>query len=207
MDHIDAILYINLEYRTDRNEHILREISKICNDSSKIYRIDAIRKEIGALGCGLSHIKALEYALEHPEWKNILILEDDFTFKSNDTNSIISDITYIIKSVTVFDIILLSFSKYDLKYVDTPFSNIKKMIYSQTTSSYIIRNEYIPKLLSVFKAAMLDMELNGRRVENCIDIAWTKLQPSDNWYSTFPALGYQYSSYSDIENMYISYDC
>jgi glycosyl transferase family 25 len=207
MEHIDAILYINLEYRTDRNEHILREISKLCIDSTKIHRIDAIRKELGALGCGLSHIKALEYALEHPEWKNILILEDDFTFKSNDRNSIISDITHIIKSVTVFDMILLSFSKYDLKYVDTPFNNIKKMIYSQTTSSYIIRNEYIPKLLSVFKTAMFDIELNGRKFENCIDIAWTNLQPSDNWYSVFPALGYQYSSYSDIENMYVSYDC
>jgi glycosyl transferase family 25 len=207
IDYIDAILYINLEYRTDRNEHILSEISKICNDSSKIHRIDAIRKDPGALGCGLSHIKALEYALEHPKWKNILILEDDFTFKTNDSNLIISDITHIIKSVTAFDIILLSFGNYDLKYVDTHVDNIKKMIYSQTTSSYIIKNEYIPKLLNVFKDAMVQMELHGRKFENCIDIAWTKLQPSDNWYSIFPAIGYQYSSYSDIENMYISYNC
>ena len=43
MDHIDAILYINLEYRKDRNEHILNEIHKICTDDSKIHRIDAIK--------------------------------------------------------------------------------------------------------------------------------------------------------------------
>ena len=45
MNHIDAILYINLSYRVDRNEHILQELSKLCQDQSKIHRIDAIKKE------------------------------------------------------------------------------------------------------------------------------------------------------------------
>jgi len=78
MEYIDAILYINLEHRKDRNEHILNEIHKICTDNSKIHRIDAIKNDNGALGCGLSHIKALEYAVKN-EWKTVLILEDDFT--------------------------------------------------------------------------------------------------------------------------------
>ena len=42
------------------------ELHKICTDDSKIHRIDAIKNDNGALGCGLSHIKALEYALKNP---------------------------------------------------------------------------------------------------------------------------------------------
>jgi len=207
MEHIDAILYINLEHRTDRNEHILREIHKISKDDSKIHRIDAIKRDPGALGCGLSHIKALEYALGHPEWKNILILEDDFTFKLDDSNYILNNITSVINSFTNFNMILLSYGICNLQYLDTHFNNIKQIIYSQTTSSYIIKDIYIPILLETFKNAMLDMELNGKRHENCIDIAWSKLQPSGNWYTIIPAIGYQYDNYSDIEHTYVSYNC
>lgn len=207
MDHFDAILYINLEHRTDRNEHILNEIGKLCSDSTKIHRIDAIKREPGALGCGLSHIKALEFALEHSEWNNILVLEDDFTFKSNDSNAIQNDVLSIMDPLTNFDVIVLSYNHNYLQSINTPYINIKKVNYTQTTSSYIIKNKYIPKLIGVFKDAMSDMELNGKKHENCIDIAWSKLQPSDNWYAIFPAIGYQYDGYSDVERMHVSYKC
>ena len=129
MEHIDAILYINLEHRTDRNEHILGEIHKICKDYSKIHRIDAIKRDPGALGCGLSHIKALEFALEHPEWKNILILEDDFTFKLDDSTSILNDIGTAMNLNIIFNMMLLSYGTSNIKYLDTQFNNIKQIIY------------------------------------------------------------------------------
>ena len=86
MSNIDAILYINLEHHADRKEHVLHEISKLGKDASCVHRIDAIKMKEGALGCSLSHIKALQYALDHPEWKTVLILEDDFTFRSDNTD-------------------------------------------------------------------------------------------------------------------------
>jgi hypothetical protein len=57
------------------------------------------------------------------------------------------------------------------------------------------------------KAATYDMERFGKRHENCIDIHWTILQPSGHWYGIFPAIGYQYDNYSDIENRVTSYGC
>lgn len=108
MNYIDAILYINLAHRTDRKEHILHEIHKICKDTSKIHRIDAIKKEAGALGCGLSHIKTLEFAIEHPEWNTILVLEDDFTFKSSNTAEINNDIELIFKNASTMDVGILA---------------------------------------------------------------------------------------------------
>jgi hypothetical protein len=51
------------------------------------------------------------------------------------------------------------------------------------------------------------MERFGKRHENCIDIYWTKLQPRGHWYGIFPAIGYQYDNYSDIEHRVTSYGC
>ena len=198
MDNIDAILYINLAHRTDRNEHILNEIHKICKDDSKIHRIDAIKNDNGALGCGLSHIKALEFVLQN-EWKTVLILEDDFTFKSNEINE-------KIKLLFEYDFDMGLLSHNFLKYSDTN-NDIKKVLYAQTTSSYIIKRDYISILLQNMNEAMNDMVKNGKRHENCLDIYWTKLQPIHNWYATFPAIGYQYDNYSDIENIHAHYGC
>jgi glycosyl transferase, family 25 len=207
MDHIDAILYINLAHRIDRNEHIIKEIHKLCEDDSKIHRIDAIKHPIGAIGCGYSHIKALDYALEHPEWKTILVLEDDFTFKSDFPIEIQTRIDMFLKYGDGMDIGLLSYNHNFLKYNNTGLSFIKRLSYSQTTSSYLIKSHYLEKLKRNFEESTRDMTINGKRHENCIDIHWTKLMTQDTWYCIYPALGYQYECYSDIENRVVSYEC
>ncbi len=207
MESIDAILYINLAHRKDRKEHILLELQKWGVDSSKIHRVDAVHRTPGALGCGLSHIKALTEAFSHSEWNTVLVLEDDFTFHSNSSSEINDKIKHLITSQPVFDIGLLSYNSDYIKYTDTTSPSIKKVVYSQTTSSYIIRRHYIPTLVQNMKGAMYDMERFGKRHENCIDIHWTRLQPNGRWYAIFPAIGYQYENYSDIENRVTYYGC
>jgi GR25 family glycosyltransferase involved in LPS biosynthesis len=205
MESIDAILYINLAHRTDRNIHILSELQKWGVDSSKIHRIDAVHRTPGALGCGLSHIKALTEAFSHSEWNTILILEDDFTFHSN--AEINRQIEQLITSQPLFDVGLLSYNVEYVKYTHTITPSIKRIQYSQTTSSYLIRRHYIPTLLQNIKVATYDMERFGKRHENCIDIHWSILQPNGQWYAIFPAIGYQYDNYSDIEHRVTSYRC
>ena len=204
MEHIDAILYINLAHRTDRKEHVIHEIHKICGDDSKIHRIDAIRTEPGALGCGLSHIKALEYTMMHPEWRTVLILEDDFTFHGNDTLVLSSALRTLL--IPQMDIGLLSYNHSVLRYEDTS-TTIKRVLYSQTTSSYCIRSSYVPTLLQNMRESTTDMIIRGKTHENCVDIHWTTLQPHGHWYALFPAIGYQYDNYSDIEKRVTQYGC
>lgn len=199
MNRIDAILYINLAHRIDRNEHIIKEIHKLCEDDSKIHRIDAIQKDPGILGCGYSHIKALEYALEHPEWNTILILEDDFTFKSDSPVKIRTNIDLFLTYCDNYDVALLSFNPNYIKYKNTNIPFMKKVNYSQTASSYIIKKNYIPILINNMKAGVNDMVKNGNNHINAVDIHWTKLMPLGKWYCIFPAIGYQYENYSDIE--------
>ena len=207
MNYIDAILYINLAHRCDRNEHILTEINKLCKDNSKIHRICAIKKDEGALGCALSHIKALNFALEHTDWKNVLILEDDFTFKSNNTHEINNDIDILFKTNPDFNVGILSSNLSYLRYHNTSHFRIKKVLFSQTTSAYILKRDYISKLLSIFEEAVENINKYGVKHEYHIDQYWSKLQAIDNWFILYPPIGYQYDNYSDIENRFVAYNC
>lgn len=208
MSIIDAVLYINLGRRTDRNEHIHKEIVEHLGiEPNKIHRIDAISKWPGCLGCGLSHIKAIQYAMDHPEWNLVLILEDDFTFKSSSPEINQSSLRSLVMNVPHMDVGLLSYNHRCLQKEDTIHPTIKKVINSQTTSSYLTTRMYRPTLLQNMKESTYDMRQNGSRHENCIDIYWNKLQPLGNWYAVYPAIGHQYDNFSDIEHCHKSYDC
>ena len=50
MEFVDVIFYINLQSRPDRNQHFLKEITKLYEEKTKIVRIDAIYHENGAIG-------------------------------------------------------------------------------------------------------------------------------------------------------------
>lgn len=205
MQYIDAILYINLAYRTDRNEHILPEIAKLCTDPSKVHRIDAIKHDKGAIGCGLSHIKALQYAQSHPEWKSVLIVEDDFTFVPDKNYNELIELLYTV--CPQFDVGLPSYNHNELKYTNTAHESIKKVSYSQTTSAYIIKQEYLVKLIRNLSEAVDSMQRHGVMHENSIDIYWNNLVRVDNWFCIYPAIGYQYNNYSDIQHGITNYGC
>ena len=65
---IDAVIYINLDTRTDRNEEILSELSQINMDMKKVHRLRAVKRKWGILGCGLSHIGCLQTIIKKG-WK------------------------------------------------------------------------------------------------------------------------------------------
>ena len=105
------------------------------------------------------------------------------------------------------DVGLLSYNRDKFKGIPTLQGGIQKVMFSQTTSSYVIRRHYIPTLMQNMKEAMYDMERTGWSENNCIDIHWTVLQPMGNWYALMPALGYQYENFSDIEQRVTAYGC
>jgi glycosyl transferase family 25 len=208
LKYIDAILYINLEHRPDRKEHILREIRKIDPLVSKTHRIHAIHDlRNGALGCTQSHIKALELFIENKEWNTCLILEDDFTFISKFIHEINNSIAYLINNSPNFDVILLSTSIHGLLTTPTGDPVIKKVIESQTASGYIVSRKYANILIENFRESSGLMIKNGKKHEFCLDQYWKRLMPNDNWYTYKDRIGYQYTSYSDIEKKIVKYNC
>ena len=100
---LDAILYINLAHREDRKQHVLDEIKKINPSLDRVHRVDALYvQNQGALGASMSHIKALELMIKHPEWERCAIFEDDFTFTPNAATGLNA-----LLSLTDFDVLLL----------------------------------------------------------------------------------------------------
>ena len=208
IDWIDAILYINLEHRHDRNEHCLNEIRKIDPLLKKTHRIDAVcNKSNGALGCTLSHIKAIKLFLDNLAWNTCIIFEDDFTFTSNDINNINNSLLYLFDNSDEFDVLLLGVGVTDFKTVSTKSSYINKVESSQTASGYILTKKYANTLLSNFITSSNNMIKLGWDSKWCHDQYWKHLMPSANWYTLKDRIGYQYSNYSDIENVNTDYKC
>jgi glycosyl transferase family 25 len=71
------LFYINLADRTDRRERVEEQLRPVNYPQHLVHRIDAIRKNNGAIGCGLSHIRALE-TIQQMDIPYGMVLEDDF---------------------------------------------------------------------------------------------------------------------------------
>jgi len=208
LDYIDAILYINLEHRHDRNEHCLNEIRKIDPLLTKTHRIEAVcNKSNGALGCTLSHIKAIQLFLDNPTWNTCIIFEDDFTFINNDINYINKSLLYLFDNSNNFDVLLLGVGVTDFKTISTKSSYINKVESSQTASGYVLTKKYANVLLSNFITSSNKMIELGWDSKWCADQYWKYLMPVANWYTLKNRIGYQYGNYSDIENTFTDYKC
>jgi hypothetical protein len=200
MSSLDAIIFINLDHRGDRKIHILNEIKKIDPTFQKTQRISACYIENnGAIGCSLSHIKALELCLQHPEWKKCLILEDDFTFSSTEF------FEELLLACPVFDMLLLAIGSELCELTEVP--NIYRILSSQTTSGYVVHQKYINTLLDNIREGYNLLCKIGKPEYNAIDQYWKKIMQNGLWYSHKNKIGYQYANYSDIEKKYCDYGC
>jgi hypothetical protein len=153
---------------------INRAISVLAESSPKIVRIDAIKEPNGHLGCLKSHIKALNYALQNfSTLEYVLICEDDFYIK---------DMIYCEKMLNSFfskkldwDVLMLAHNTVYLDY--TTYSGVIKIIDSQTASGYLIKTEYIPKLLNIYQNDLNMYNKTGKWTDNyCTDQSWKQLQ-------------------------------
>lgn len=205
LDHIDAIIYINLAHRTDRNEHILHEIKKIDPTLSKTHRLEAEHvPNNGALGCAISHVKAIEMCFEHPEWNRCLILEDDFTFAWSDYHTQLIELSTFRSD---FDMLLLAYGHDDFVCETTESPHIRRVLSSQTTSGYVVHKNYMGVLLNNFRISSDILRNRGRCHDACLDQYWKRLMPHGKWYAYHVRIGYQYANYSDIENAFHNYEC
>lgn len=202
MEFIDKIMYINLDNRTDRKEESLREFKKMGIPLEKVIRCDAIKRTPGLIGCGLSHIKALEIAKDN-QFKNTLILEDDFYFlvSSEELNY---QLNYLFNEFKEpWDVIMFGYNFIDIglgNYIK-PFDNeiIGKVGFSQNGVGYLVKDYYYDCLIQNFEEAMYHAEIEpSKHWVYSIDVYWKKIQKRDNWYYFKQRTVSQRSSYSDI---------
>jgi len=198
---IAKIIYINLERRVDRLDEITKELT---NFNLVGERFNAIPNSNGIVGCGYSHLKVLKLAKQRG-YKNILILEDDFTFlipKEQFEN----ELTLLFENDIPFDVCMLAYNLMESETsVHGPF--LKRVLFAQSASAYLVNSTYFDALIDLYNVAIPILEKTGQHWIYANDQIWKDLQRKDNWVCFTTRIGKQRNGYSDNANCYIEYDC
>ena len=186
------VMYINLERRTDRKENVIKELYKIGIERPICFK--AVELENGAVGCSISHLKCIEIAKKN-NYDYIFICEDDIEF--TDPKLFLNQLEIFITSDINWDVILVAGNNM-LPY--TPVNDVCiKVMNCQTTTGYIVKNNYYDKLIQNFKSGIQNLLKQPSNNEFKIDKYWFRLQREDNWYLIIPLTIVQKEDYSDIE--------
>ena len=196
--------YINLKHRIDRKEHF-ENLKEKNNFFSNIERFEAINKKEYGVGCILSHIKCLQNLLKRDD-DFYIILEDDFCIlNQNNFNEFVKEFNNIKNKK--WDIIVLTPRGKTKK--KNKIKGFHKIIDNQTTTGYIIKRDFILKLLPKFEKASLKLmkDPNGKMSwRYCADQCWKSLQKKYDFLYFNKIYGGQLPSYSDIEKHDVDYN-
>jgi len=194
---IDKIFYINLDRRTDRLEEIQEELQKLDLTAE---RFRAIQHEEGLVGCGYSHLHIMKIAKERG-YKNVLILEDDFSFKvsKDEFENLLEQ--FFTKVQDNYDVCMFSYGEEITETNnDLPFLvNIKSAC---DASAYIINGSYLDKLIELYEVNIPLLEQTRMHWVYANDQVWKRLQAKDKWFGFAPRLGSQRPGYSDNRGRY-----
>jgi GR25 family glycosyltransferase involved in LPS biosynthesis len=199
MELLQHVLYINIDHRTDRLEHVIAELQKIGVANAE--RFPAIYMNVKNVCCTISHICCIELAKTR-NWPHVFICEDDITFTNPQV--FCNSLKQFVESTISWDVLVIGGNN------DHPFIQINdfcaKVMNIQTTTGYIVKKEYYNVLLDNFKKGLeLLIQNPMQKIQFSIDIYWKRLQQRDQWYVLLPLTVIQYSDYSDIENRKVDY--
>lgn len=202
-NNIDKIIYINLAKRIDRRVEIEQELDKF---DLKYERFQAIETpEFGTLGCELSHLAVLKLAKER-RYKNILILEDDFTFLVNKEEFEHNLSQFFEQRIVDYNVCMISYNL--LKKEKSEYEFLWKSLDVQTGSGYIVNANYYDTLIDLFEKTVPLLEQTKAHWLYALDQIWKPLQLKDKWYCFKTRIGKQRPSYSDNTNSFANYkDC
>lgn len=193
---IDKIIYINLDRRTDRRNEIEEELDELGID---YIRFPAIENKNGALGCSKSNLECVKLAKKN-RYKNVLILEDDFTLLIS-KEQFYEEINKLFSPNVNFDVCLLAYNANYLQECEYPF--LYKISDSQTTAGYIVNSSYYDTLIDTWEKAVAMFELTNDAKKYTCDQSWKPLQQKDNWYCFKIRIGRQRPSHSDIQGGFL----
>lgn len=199
---IDHIFYINLDRRYDRRVQIELELNKM---NLQYERFSAISHKHGFIGCSYSHLAVLKLARERG-YKNVLILEDDFTFLVS-REELDNKLQSFFNTVPNYDVFMLSYNLRKSEDVHTENTDIvlKRILYAQTASAYLVNSTYYDKIIELYEWAFPILEETHQHWIYMNDVVWKRLQEKDAWYCPEPRLGKQRESYSDLAGCIMNY--
>jgi glycosyl transferase, family 25 len=196
MDLFKNTLFINLEHRNDRLEHATEEFKKM---DIKAERVDAIKKDVGAVGCTMSHIKCLEIAKKR-NYDYVFICEDDIHFKNPELLK--QNLEKFNQNTKInWDVLIIGGNNARPYQIVEEYCS--RVFYCRTTTGYIVKKHMYDILLDNFNESVSKLTQDSSKEsikKNAIDMYWQRLQYQYFWYMITPPTVTQYTSYSDIEN-------
>lgn len=209
---ISKIIFINLNKRSDRREHIENQLT---NYNLPFERFEAIETtgttqkyygtfNTGIIGCGISHLNVLKIAKDRG-YENILIFEDDFEFLIS-KEEFEEQLELFFNSNIDYNVCMLS---YDIQEIEENFNSelLFKIIFSQLASGYIVNKNYYDTLINLYEWALPLLESTGETWIYSNDIVWKELQAKDKWFGFKKRFGKQMAGFSDTSNCFQSRDC
>lgn len=196
---IDHIFYINLAKRTDRRQEIENELNTFGLNGERFNAISHIQ---GIVGCGYSHLAVLKLAKER-NYKNVLILEDDFEFLVS-KEDFEHELTQFFDNKIKYDVCFLAYNL--IQSSDDPeYPFLKRVIESQTASAYLVNSCYYDTLIELYELNIPLLEQTGKHWIYANDQIWKSLQKIDIWYLFTKRLGKQRPGYSDNTEKFEDY--
>ena len=195
MNHIDKIIYINMDARADRRSALLQEFQRVGISETQIVRFPASSYNgCPNSGCLLSHANALERAYDM-DLQNVLILEDDFVF--------IDDVPKIHRDIRAFFQLEISWDVVMLTTCAAVVSENTNQLVSRISSSgngaaYLVNRSMMLELSTLFKSNVENLFATKQHWVYQNDILWKTIMPMSQWYMFNHYLGYQKEGYSDL---------
>jgi glycosyl transferase family 25 len=207
LDFSGTVYYINLDNRIDRKKVLLQNLENY--GFTNIIRFSAVKNDIGAKGCFLSHLKLLtilEKMLFSGDLSdNIMIMEDDGYIKV-DSLSFNNQLVNFANKIPDWDVLMLICNKRDDFQGEPVIDNIWRIYRARVCTCYIVNKNYIPRIRGFLDLVDKYSEKYGWKNIFIIDQIFWKLQARDNWYAIYPFIVGVRPNYSDIENKNVNYD-
>ena len=204
MEHIDKIVYINLDSRPDRREqieHALRSL-RVSKDGV-VERFPAVAHTCGAIGCSSSHLAVLKRA-EREGWTCVCILEDDFE-PTVDADAWHARLAALFAQLPDFDVAMLASNAQRAESVPS-CAGVARTLFAGTTSGYLVQRKFYRTLIQNIEAGLARfIQAPDRGDKFAIDVHFRPLQLSSKWFHFSPRLGKQRASYSDVEGAFVDY--
>lgn len=187
----EKVLYINLDHRTDRLAHMEKIKTSVF---PHLERIPAIKHSTGFIGCAMSHIRALQTAIDG-NYPYVCILEDDFTILLQPTefNKTVQDALDFLNDD--FDVLMLGMSPIRLRKLNR--DKLVRVYAALGMPGYIVNKRYFTRLKQIFDTAI--------STNQPIDMHTQLVQSKDRWFGFYPAIARQAPGFSDIEHKQTDY--
>lgn len=191
---IEKIIYINLDKRRDRFIEIEKEFADMDLPCERFAGI--VHPASGLVGCGLSHLAVLKLA-KKMNYKNVLIVEDDFTFKV-DKNFLEQQLSLFFDSNINYDVLMLAYSMSNIEIIDIPnIPSFKRVSSAHTASCYLVNSHYYDKLIDLYEWSTVKLIETDQHWNFANDQVWSHLQRQDMWLYSSTKMGVQRPGFSD----------